>query len=406
VHVLYLHQYFVPPGGWGGSRSYEMARRLVRSGHRVTVVTSSADFPASYRLNEPVSSLELEGMELRVIRVPYSNRMGFLGRLSSFVSFAARALLECGRVDKPDVVFATSTPLTIAVPGIFAKLRHRIPMVFEVRDLWPELPVAVGALRNPVLIWLARRLERAAYRHSRGVVALSPGMKDGVVGTGYPADRVVVVPNSCDVELFRGARGDAFLDKHPQLKGGPVVAYAGTLGRINGVGWLVDVAAESAKLGSDLRFAVVGDGAERESVEAKARAAGVLGKNLWMLPPVAKNEMPEVLAAASVAASLFIDLPEMWHNSANKFFDALAAGKPVMINYQGWQADVLRETGAGIVAPVGDPAGAARALRDFLADEAGLRRAAAAAAALADGRFNRDRLFDRLHETLKAAVAG
>jgi glycosyltransferase involved in cell wall biosynthesis len=271
MHVLYLHQYFVPPDGSGGTRSFEMSRRLVKAGHRVTLVTSSAFFPARYVLGPGVTTLDFEGVEVRVIRVPYSNKLSYARRVLAFLDFAWRSLREASAVKGVDLVFATSTPLTIALPGLWAKRFHRAPLVFEVRDLWPELPVAIGALRNPALIAAARALERAAYRGAKRVVALSPGMRDGVLRTGLrgPAE-VAVVPNSCDVELFRApaTAGTDFLDRHPQLRGGPLVSYTGTLGPINGVEYLADVAKAMLALDPSVRFVVTGDGRCRDAVLA------------------------------------------------------------------------------------------------------------------------------------------
>lgn len=408
MHILYLHQYFVPPDGAGGTRSYEMARRLVKAGHRVTLVTSGADFPASYGLGGRRAVRFLDGIELRVIPVDYSNRLSHARRIAAFARFALACLLEVARVREVDLVFATSTPLTIAIPALLARLLHGAPMVFEVRDLWPELPVAVGALKNPLLIAAARGLERAAYMGARRVVALSPGMRDGVLRTGCRRpEEVSVIPNSCDVELFRvpESAGEAFLAAHPQLRGGPLVSYTGTLGPINGVGYLVELARAMLDLDPSIRFLVTGDGRERDAVRARAAETGVLGRNFWMLDPVPKSAVPALLSASALPVSLFRDIPEMRHNSANKFFDALAAGRPVMVNHEGWQADLLRRTGAGLVAPAGDPAAAAAALREFLGDPERQRRARAAAAALADGEFGRERLARELRSVLEEAAS-
>lgn len=404
MHVLYLHQYFAPPDGAGGNRSLGMASRLVKAGHRVTMLTSSAYFPAHYGMKPGLNTLEVEGIQVRAIWVPYSNQLSYAARIWAFVSFAVRACFEAARVKDVDVVFATSTPLTIAVPAVWAKRRLGKPMVFEVRDLWPELPIAIGALRSPPLIWAARALERFAYRNADRLVALSPGMREGIL---KHVDRpVAVIPNNSDLAQFRvpASEGEAFLAQHPYLRGGPLVAYTGTLGAINGVEYLAEVAAAMLPLDPATRFVIVGGGKMREKVRARAAELGVLEKNLWMLPAQLKRDMPRVLSASTVAVSLFIDLPEMWHNSANKFFDALAAGRPVMINYQGWQADLIRETGAGLVVPARDAAAAAKLLHGFLEDKRALDAGAAASAALAMGRFDRDKLFQDFRRVLEEAA--
>ncbi|MDD4457255.1 MAG: glycosyltransferase family 4 protein [Syntrophotalea acetylenica] len=406
MHILYLHQYFVPPDGASGTRSYEMARRLVQSGHKVTLVTGSSGFPPGYHVGEGLKQLVIDGISLKVLPVPYSNRFSFYRRLRAFFEYSLRSLVQICREERVDLVFATSTPLTIAIPGWIAKLWHRCPMVFEVRDLWPEMPIAIGALRNPVLIWLAEKLEQFAYRHAAHVIALSPGIARGVALAGYPENKITVIPNSCDVSLFRfdSQQGNPFLEQNPMFREKRLVVYAGTFGFLNGVDYLAEIAREMALLDSEICFLVVGHGREEEKVAEKAASLGVLNKNFWMLPPVPKNFMPYVLGAAALGVSTFIDLPQMWNNSANKFFDCLAAGRPVVINYAGWQAEFLARTGAGLVVPPRQPDEAARRIHAFLQDPDRLCKARAAARAAADQEFNRDRLAAQLEGIFRSLV--
>lgn len=405
MKITYLHQYFSTPQSAAGTRSYEFARRLVANGHQVRVITSPALMPKAYQSINETTTLDIDGISVLIIPVAYSNALSFPRRIAAFIRFALLSMFHAMRTPA-DVIYATSTPLTIAIPGIAAKLWRRVPMVFEIRDLWPELPITVGALNNPVLRWLAYALEWIAYHAAAHVIALSPGMADGVIKRGIPPERVTVIPNSSDVDKFDlppGA-GDPIRAQLGLAPGQPLVIYTGTFGLINHVGWLVDVAAVLRDT-SDTRFLLVGSGAEWEKARDQARELGVLDRNLTVWEPVPKEQIPLVLAAATVATSLFQPLPPMWNNSANKFFDALAARRPVAINYGGWQADLLNETGAGIVLPEGDIAAAARQLDDFAHDAARLARASAAARDLAYTRFNRDTLAVQLEEVLTKVVA-
>lgn len=402
MHVLYLHQYFCPPDGSSGTRSYEMARRMVEAGHQVTIITTSAFFPETYKLHG-TTRLSMDGMDLVILRIPYDNFMGFTDRVWAFLRFAFGGIVSALRVQNIDIVFATSTPLTIIIPGYVASRFHAAPLVFEVRDLWPDLPIAIGALRSSIAKWLARRLEIFAYRSSSHVVALSPGMKEKIIEKGVPDDKISMIPNASDVDLFRVSpeRGHDFLERYPHLKAGTLVTYAGTLGRMNSVGYLVDLAKSMLSIDPTVRFVICGDGAERDEIYTRATHSGVLDQNLWILPPLPKTEMPSLLSASTAAVSLFQNLPDMQHNSANKVFDALAAGRPIIVNYGGWQADLLASRGAGIVLPPENTDTAARELAEFLQDTDGLRRAGEQAAALADSRFNRDRLAGQLRNVLE-----
>jgi glycosyltransferase involved in cell wall biosynthesis len=403
VRILYLHQYFTTPSMDGGTRSYEIARRLVAKGHDVHMITSARD-EAQRRL-KGWEQTEEAGIHVHWLAVPYSNRMSYRDRIAAFLRFAWSAGRKAVRLGG-DLVYATSTPLTIALPAVHAARRHGIPMVFEVRDLWPEMPIAVGALKNPVSIALARRLERFAYDNAAHVIALSPGMQAGVIAAGYPASKVTVIPNSCDNELFETnpQRGRAIRARYEWLGDRPLVVYSGTIGLVNGVSYFARLAAEVRETASDVRFVVIGDGREQEHVRKDAERLGVLDRSFFMLPSVPKAEMPAWLSAADIATSLFIDLQQMWVNSANKFFDALAAGRPVAINYGGWQADLVRESGAGLVLDRQDIRAAAGQLVQALGDRRWLVRAGAAARNLARTRFDRDQLTAEL-ETVLVGVA-
>jgi glycosyltransferase involved in cell wall biosynthesis len=400
VRIIYLHQYFNTPEMAGSTRSYEIGRRLVAAGHTVEMITSWRQ-PRAVR--GWVTS-QVAGMRVHWLDVPYSNQMSYQARTCAFVKFAMSAARRASRLEG-NVIFASSTPLTIALPAVYAARRQRIPMVLEVRDLWPEMPIAVGALKSPLLRLAARWLERFAYAHAACVVALSPGIAAGVARTGYPEERIAVVPNGSDLAFFERnmERGRAFRQSLGIADDKIIVGYAGTLGRINGVGYLVHVA---AALKEDLRFVflLIGDGQERQQIEAEAREHGVLNRNLLMHAQMAKNDMAGAFSALDVATSLFLPIREMESNSANKFFDALAAGCCVAINYGGWQADLLDEFHAGVRLS-NAPGSAARQLQSLAEDPQRLKSSGCNARRLAVERFSRDGLAALVEAALAKVVA-
>ena len=403
MKIIYLHQYFNTPQMSGGTRSYEMARRFVTAGHEVHMITSYREESDGF---SGWFEEDIDGIHVHWLHVPYSNKMGFVMRIIAFMKFSFLSAIKAVRVGG-DVIFATSTPLTIALPAVYAARRLKKSMVFEVRDLWPELPIAVGVLKNPFLKICARWLERFAYKNADHVVALSSGMARGVIKSSYPPDKVHVIPNSCNTDFFQvpQSEGQKFLNSHPELQGGPLVLYAGTLGLINGVGYFVDIASAMLKIDPNVHFLIVGDGREQAQIREKAFNTGVLGKNFWMIPPIPKLEMPRLLSATTIATSFFIDLPGLWNNSANKFFDALAAGRPVMVNYEGWQADLIRETGSGLVVPPTDFPQSAKMLHNFLSEPDKVAKAGQAAFQLAKTRFDSDDLAEELLAILQKASA-
>lgn len=391
MHIVYLHQYFLTPDMAGGTRSFEMAKRWVSAGHKVTVITTDQ---SRGNLGRGWKETSHDGISVHWLRVPYSNEMGFWKRMGAFLHFALRAGSRAIKLGG-DVIFATSTPLTIAIPAIQASRSLNVPMVFEVRDLWPEIPIALGVMQSPLLIFLAKRLENLAYQSASFVIALSEGMADGVARSGYPADRISVVPNSCDVDIFQNKASELpFILQgiNDWLTSGEVVLYAGTIGKINGLRNLVDIAIAARDSSLPLRFLIVGDGAERQLLRLYAQQHGVLGNYVRFLDPLPKKDVPALMNIATVATSFFLPLKQMESNSANKFFDALAAGKPLVINYGGWQKQVLDSAGAGLSIEGLDATDAAKIISDFATDKLRLESAGAAALQLARNHFDRNQL--------------
>lgn len=403
MRIVYLHQYFCTRTMPGGTRSYEVARRLVAAGHEVHMITSRRDPPPGAPSRWTVT--DEDGIRVHWFPVPYANRMGYPARIAAFVRFAWVSARRAAAIGG-DVVLASSTPLTIALPGVWAALRRRIPFVLEVRDLWPEVPIAMGALRDPVSIAAASWLERFAYRHASRVIALSPGMRDGVVAAGYAADRVTVIPNASDIDLFDipPDRGVTLRRETAWLGDRPLVAYTGTLGPLNGVRYLVRVAAAALQLDPDVRFVAIGEGKEEPLVREEAERLGVLNRNFFLLPIQPKAAIPVWLSATDLAVSTVIDRQALWANSANKVFDAFAAGRPVAVNHEGWLADLLRESGAGLVLPARDPAAGAAAVVRAVRDPQWRARSREAARRLAHERFDRDLLARQFANVLAAAV--
>jgi len=407
MKLIYLHQYFATPDSCSGTRSYEMSRRLVKDGHDVTVLTTSAFLDNIYNFDSGWNFLSIDGISVYVLKLPYSNSNSYLTRIYKFIYFSFRSFLKSLNFDC-DVIFATSTPLTIIIPAFLHKKIKKIPLVFEVRDLWPELPIAVGAIKNPFVIWAAEYLEMLAYKSSSKIITLSSGMKNGVLKKIKEKNSVVIIPNSCDNDFFNVSDEVGLKYKKDHLKfvkSSKLVVYAGTLGVINDVSYLVYVAKESFLKGYDICFYVVGDGAEKEQVRSLAEKLKVLNINFFMSNPVNKKEVVKILSAADMALSLFGDIPEMWSNSANKMFDALAAGKPVGINYKGWQYDLINEKGFGICLSAKDYVAAAKKIHTFLFDDRRYSNAKYQSCDIASKEFSRDNLYVEFEKTIKSAVS-
>jgi glycosyltransferase involved in cell wall biosynthesis len=402
MRVIYLHQYFNTPHMAGGTRSYEMARRLVAAGHDVQMVTTwrePTDRADWFVTNEA-------GITVHWLPEPYSNHMTYAQRLRAFSRFAWASSRKAAALPG-DVVFATSTPLTIALPGIYTARRKRIPFVFEVRDVWPDVPIAMGVITNPLIIALARLLERVAYRNATAVVALAPGMKEAVCRRGVPSSRVHVIPNGCDFDIF--ADRDITPATLPGASGGHAksVVYIGTMGTANGVDYIPRLAAEMRRLsGADsLRFYLIGDGSQRHGVEKLSAELGVLNSSVFFIGQLTKREVARWLAAAD-ASIMTYDGPDIVFKDSvsNKFFDSLAARKPVIANFRGFSTQAAVDAGAGFILSR-DPSAAAAELLAITSDPAVFKQSAEGAFALAHTRFSRDVLALELERLLTATLA-
>ncbi|GAB4375177.1 MAG: glycosyltransferase family 4 protein [Acidobacteriota bacterium] len=406
MHVVYFVQYFNLPDEPGGSRPYQLARALVDAGHRVTLVTGAVNHktltvPERYRRRLFVTE-EIDG--IRVVRCwSYAGIRGsFRKRLLNFVSFALTASLGgVLRARRPDVVYASSTPLTVGVPGWLTATLRRRPFVFELRDLWPESAVVAGVLdeRAPATR-LASRLARFLYRRAALLVGVTRGICDGLVAAGVPRERVLFVPNGVDDWMV--AAGDP---PPPAPRERFVVIYCGAHGRWNGLDQVLDAAAILERRGASVAFEFVGDGDERAALEERARREGL--RHVRFHGAVPKREAFDRLRAADASIVVTWDHPFQRMVLANKIFDYLAAGRPVVVGAHGEMADLVREAGAGPVVPPGRPDLLAEAIERLAARPVTERDALGRAGrAYILSHYQRRDLADRLAAALGRVAAG
>lgn len=400
LDILYLHQHFTTPDGAGGTRSWALGRALALRGHRVTIACGVAEGAVSGLEDDFVRGRRAGRVgPLQVVQfaIPYANAMGNAARSAAFLRFAARA----GRLALGggfDIIIASSTPPSVALPALAARRLTGVPFVFEIRDPWPELLLAMGALRPGIASRSLSALSGMACRAAHSVVALSEGAAASARAHG--AASVAVIPNGCDLDLF----GPQIRPMRPEIAAPweALFVYAGAHGRANGLDMLLDAAAILHARGDRrVRLLLVGEGGARASLMAQATERG-LG-NVSFLDAMPKRALAGLLAAAQgglLCLEKVADFAE--GTSPNKLMDLLAAGLPVVSNVPGRAARWLAEGGAGITAP--DAAGMADAMAALAADPA--RRAAmgAAARAFATRRFDRNRLAAAFCDLVEASA--
>ena len=414
MRILYFHQFFATRRRAHPTRSYEFARRFVAAGHEVTVVTRDVRHLEAGRergrrggtgaFGGLMTRETVDGIDVVYLRMPYSNSMGKSARLLSFAGFTLEAAVVGPLLGRPDVVLAEAQPLTIGIPGLLAARLHGTPFVFEICDLWPYVPVAIGALRNPALIRAATTLEELLYDAAERVVVASQASWDNLVARGVPADKLALVPNASDCDLFRPDNVDGDFRARHHLEGKFVALYTGAMGPANGLAQLVDAAAELRATGEDgVAIVAIGDGVQRPALATRARELGL--DNLLFLPPMPKDELAGVVGAADVTLTLFAPNPAFETTSPDKFFDSLAAGRPVVENVGGWLRGVVERSGSGLYVPAGDGLALGAALAALQREPELVAEMGGRARELAEREYDRDLLATRLLETLADAVA-
>ena len=351
MKLIYLHQYFSLPHESGGTRSYDLAASFVKEGFNVTVVTATSN--DEYKSNKRWTVIETGGIKVHYIYMPYGNHFTYWKRSVTFFKFLWYSTFRLLKI-RGDMVLATSTPLTIGIPALVKKWIGKTPFVFEVRDVWPEAVVAIGAIKSKVIKRILYGLEELIYSHAAGIVPLSTDMQKSIVSR-YPQfkDKAkLVIENIAELNRFQSNKSEADLSKIVGFQPRFSVLYAGTFGKVNGIQKVVELASQTIKIDGGIVYILVGAGAEKERVKQLAKDKSVLDKNVFILDPIPKNELPWFYNAVSMGSSFVINIPALWANSANKFFDTLAAMKPVLINHEGWQAEVIRARNVGYVLPV------------------------------------------------------
>jgi len=267
--------------------------------------------------------------------------------------------------------------------------------------LWPELPKAMGVITNPLVLGAMGVLEWLSYRSARRLVGLSPGIVDGIARRGVARERIALIPNGCDLDIF----GAPSAHWRPAGVGAEdlMAVFTGTHGIANGLDAVLDAAAELKRRGrGDIKLVLIGDGKLKPALQARAQADGL--DNLVFHPPVGKGQLAGLMAATDVGLQILANVPAFYYGtSPNKFFDYLAAGLPVLNNYPGWLAEIIARHQCGFAVPPDDPVAFAAALCQAADDPAERLRMGARARQLAAAEYDRALLAGRFVAWLEGA---
>jgi lipopolysaccharide/colanic/teichoic acid biosynthesis glycosyltransferase len=363
VHILLIHQNFVSGQEAGGTRHYELARHLVQQGHQVTIIAS----PVSYLTGQILPSTrghwtvreQVDGIDVLRTWAYTALHRNFFTRVLSFLSFMISSFVAALWVRDVNIVCGTNPPIFQAVTAYLVARLKRVPFVFEVRDLWPDFAIETGVLRNPLLIWASRRLERFLYHHADRLIVNSPGFIPHLRRCGVPEDKIDLVPNGVEVDMFAPSDKGEAVRQELGLDGKFIALYAGAHGLANDLGTIL-LAAKRLENYPDIIFVLVGDGKERPNLIRQAEELGL--PNVRFVPAQPKARMPQFLAAADVCVAILKAIPMFTTTYPNKVFDYMAAGRPTVLAIDGAIRKVVEAADGGIFAQPGDPEALAEAV--------------------------------------------
>jgi len=407
VKILFVTHYFPPEVNAPANRTHEHCRRWIQDGHEVTVITGVPNHPRGVIFdgyhNRWLQEEQLDG--IRVIRtwMYLTPNSGFLRRVINYLFFALTATLASFRAERPDVVVATSPQFFVGVAGsIIAKLKRR-PFVLEIRDLWPKSIVELGQLGEGWILNALEGLERWLYRSAAGVVVNTRTFLDHITARGVDPTDIELIYNGIDPDLFKPRPPNRPLLAKHGLDGHFNVAYVGTLGLAHGLGLLVDVA-ERMRDRPDLRFVLIGDGADREKLEADIARRGLENMKLLGLQP--RASMPEWIASIDLLLVTLRDLPVFETVIPSKIFEFLAEERPVILAARGEIRRMMEESGGALVIDPENEEQLVAAIEEVMNEPVAARDRAEAGRRWVEAGFIRDDLARRMAGFLERVVEG
>lgn len=343
MKILYLHQYFKTNRVAGGTRSYEFSKFLSEE-NEVVVVTG-----------EEIQDDDSLKFKVVSTKTKYSQKMNFFQRIYSFIHYLIKSIFLGNKEKDINIIFATSTPLTIGVPALILKKIKKARLIFEVRDVWPDIPIELGFIKNKIIIKFLKWLEMKIYKESNFIIVASEGMYENLVKKGVPSDKIAVIHNISNIYLYdnitqeesRNEKKKYFLEKDF------ICIHPGTMGFVNGLDYILDVGKILQKKDSEIKFLLVGEGKEKEKLKKRIIDEGI--ENIDIIDSVPKAQVVKLIKMSDLGIMITKKSKILEDNSANKFFDFLAASLPIVINYGGWQKKVLEDNGVGYSCSADNP---------------------------------------------------
>jgi colanic acid biosynthesis glycosyl transferase WcaI len=355
VKILYVSQYFPPEMGAPAARAAELARHWAKAEHEVTVLTGFPNHPTGRvppewrpRLRNLVYREVVDGISVvRTWLLPLPNRKAH-ERILNYGSFCVSAALRGMEISRPDVVIATSPQLLVGLSGWWIAFWQRVPFVFEVRDLWPESLSAVGmGKENSWLHCWLRRIAGFLYRRANRIVVVTPAFKQHLIKHwSVPDSKIAIVENGVESSLFAPDRVDGELRKQLDLEGKFVAGYVGTMGMAHGLDTLVEAATTLRSVHPEIAFLLVGEGADKERIEAMVKSRELA--NVRLVDQMPRERIPAFICACDVCL-VPLKKTELFKTVIpTKMLEFMSCARPVILGVDGQAKQVLEEAGAGV----------------------------------------------------------
>jgi glycosyltransferase involved in cell wall biosynthesis len=395
MHIAVFLQHYHTPDCPTGARPFSLVQRLARD-HQVTVITTRTWYDRRLTHNFPWTPA---GVDMRMLEVPYHNAMTSRQRLWAYLRYAAQAFIEGLQIRRPDLIWGSSTPLSAAIAAAAVARFRGVPWIFEVRDLWPDFPIQMGAITNPLLISMLKTLEHRLYRSASHIVTLSPDMEthvrdavpDATVSTvEYGSEFTRTRIDTADVESLRTA--------HDLPKTG-IVLYAGTFGRANAIPALIQTARQ-LRHREEICFVFTGHGYHESTLRSAARTC----PNIRIIPPQPRSQAHTLFHLADLSICSFIDRPVLATNAPSKLLDSLATGTPVIVTNPGWTRQLVQTHECGWYVPPEQPDALAQQIEALFDHPDLLQAAGMHAADIAQDRFDRNRHMNRIQRIVQSVA--
>lgn len=392
MKILIVHQHFKTPEEGGAIRSFYLAEGLLKKGYQVTVLTAHN--------SKQKLSRNMNGIAVTYLPVNYDNNYGFTRRILAFLKFVFLAINQSGILRKHDLCYAISTPLTVGLIGLYFKKFHLKPFIFEVGDLWPDAPIEMSVIKNAILRWILFRVEKRIYINAAKIIALSPAISNRICEKAPVKEKVRIIPNMSDLDFFKNEDKKPGLIERYQVKGKFVITYLGAVGKANNLDYLIKLSRYCLNKYPALKFLIMGKGAGLGNIKEQSREL----HNVSIIEFGSKEKVREVLNVTDAVYISYLKIPVLNTGSPNKFFDGLASGKIIILNFKGWIKDLIEEEECGFYYDPDNPEEFVSNISLYLNDCSLRNEAKRKSRQLAQERFSKEMLINRLDDTIKNLI--